>query len=223
MGGPLAGIRVVDLASERAELAGRLLADLGAEVIKVEPPGGVRARRLPPFDGKRSLYWAAVGLGKRSVVFDLEAPEQRERLLALLAGADVLIESFDPGELEGLGLGYAALSARHPRLVYLSVTPYGQAGPLAGAPASELTIEAAGGLLGLQGDGDRPPIPLGLPQAAFHAGAQAGRRHDHRAERARALRPRPAPRRLDAGGRRLDADERDRLPAEQRRRSARKR
>ena len=173
MGGPLAGIRVVDLATERAELAGRLLADLGAEVIKVEPPQGARARRFPPLDGERSLYWAAVGLGKRSVVLDIAAPEQRARLRALLTDADVLLESSDPGELESVELGYEALSALNPRLVYVSVTPYGQTGPLARAPASELTIEAAGGLLGLQGDGDRPPIPLGLPQAAFHAGAQA--------------------------------------------------
>ena len=177
--GPLAGIRVLDLATSRAELAGRLLADLGAEVTKVEPPGGVDARRRPPFDeshGPRhgeSLYWAALGLGKRSIVLDLDRPADRDALVRLAADADVLVESFDPGTLDALGLGYAALSTAHPGLVYVSVTPYGQAGPTAGWPASELTLEAAGGRLSLQGDRDRAPLPIGYPQAAFHAGAQA--------------------------------------------------
>lgn len=177
--GPLADVRVLDLATSRAELAGRLLADLGAEVIKVEPPVGVDSRRRPPFDesaGPRrgeSLYWAALGLGKRSVVLDLTSAHGREALIALAADADVLVESFPPGTLDALGLGYATLSAANPALVYISVTPYGQDGPKAGWPATDLTIEAAGGRLSLQGDRDRPPLPIGYPQAAFHAGAQA--------------------------------------------------
>ncbi|MDA0364415.1 MAG: CoA transferase, partial [Chloroflexi bacterium] len=177
--GLLDGVRVLDLATERAELAGRMLADLGAEMIKIEPPDGAPARRRPPFDetthagGDRSLYWAAVALGKQSVVLDLEDHVGAERLRGLVASADVLIESFDPGVLEARGLGFAALSAINPGLVYVSVTPYGQSGPHALRPATELTLEAAGGLLGLQGDGDRPPVPVGLPQAAFHAGIQA--------------------------------------------------
>jgi crotonobetainyl-CoA:carnitine CoA-transferase CaiB-like acyl-CoA transferase len=176
---PLHGLRVVDLATRRAELAGRVLADLGAEVLKVEPPGGAEARWLPPFEAGReadpqgSLYWASIALGKRSLVLDVFEPEGTQRLKALLQDADVFIESFDPGTLEPLGLDYEALSAENPRLVYASVTPFGQDGPHAGTPATDLTIEAAGGLVGLQGDGDRPPIPLGLPQAGFHGGAQA--------------------------------------------------
>jgi crotonobetainyl-CoA:carnitine CoA-transferase CaiB-like acyl-CoA transferase len=176
----LAGIRVIDLATSRAELAGRVLADLGAEVIKVEPPGGSDARRLPPFRTDNSdssiegsLYWASVGLGKRSVVLDVESDADHERLLALIDGADVLIESFDPGVMDALGLGYAALAARNPGLVYTSVTPFGRTGPMAQRPAIDLTIEAAGGLVGLQGDGDRPPLAIGLPQASFHGGVQA--------------------------------------------------
>ena len=177
--GPLYGTRVIDVSTTRAELTGRILADLGAEVIKVEPPGGAAARRLPPFalgregDPEASLYWAAVGLGKRSVVLDIEQAGDRERLVQLLAGADIFIESFDPGTLDPLGLGYPALRELFPALVYVSVTPFGQDGPHATTPATELTLEAAGGLIGLQGDGDRPPLPVGLPQAAFHAGAQA--------------------------------------------------
>ncbi len=169
----LEGIRVLDLASPRAELAGRVLADLGADVLKIEPPGGTEARRLGPFDGGESLYWASVGLGKRSAVLDLEREADRERLRALSERADVWIESHPPGTLQPLGLDADTLCTRNPRLIYASITPFGQDGPLSGAPASDLTLEAAGGLIGLQGDGDRPPIPAGFPQASLHAGVQA--------------------------------------------------
>ncbi len=169
----LEGIRVVDLATERAELCGRILADLGAEVIKVEPPGGAASRRLPPFDGDTSLCWAAYARGKRSVVLDLSDHADHARLLDLVASADVLVESFDPGVLAALGLGYPVLRERNPGLLYVSVTPYGQDGPDAGTPSTDLTLEAAGGLVSLQGDRDRPPLPLGFPQASLHAGAQA--------------------------------------------------
>ena len=176
---PLAGIRVIDLATSRAELAGRLLADLGAEVIKIEPPSGAEARLLPPFvtgregDPEASLYWAAVSLGKKSVVLDLDDDGGRERLKQLLGTADILIESFDPGRMAALGLGFNDLKGANPGLVYVSVTPYGAEGPHAGSPATDLTLEAAGGLLGLQGDGGRPPVPVGYPQASFHSGVQA--------------------------------------------------
>ncbi|MBI5948945.1 MAG: CoA transferase [Chloroflexi bacterium] len=176
---PLTGIRVVDLADTRAELAGRLLADLGAEVIKVEPPGGAAARRLPPFDHDRegdpeaSLYWAAVALGKRSVVLDVTTPEGRDAVRRLAAGADILVESFAPGRMKDLGLGYEDLAPLNPALIYVSVSAFGQDGPMANVPATDLTVEAAGGLIGLQGDRDRPPVPVGYPQAFFHAGAQA--------------------------------------------------
>lgn len=177
--GLLQGVRVLDLATPRAELAGRLLADLGAEVIKIEPPGGAAARFYPPFergregDPDRSLYWAAVAMGKRSVVLDIEDPADRRTLRELAANADILVESFDAGFLASRGLGYEDLCPLNPGLIYVSVTPFGQDGPLANQPATDLTIEAAGGLVGLQGDGDRPPIPVGYPQASFHAGAQA--------------------------------------------------
>ena len=175
MSGPLEGIRVIDLANERAELAGRLLADLGAEVIAVEPPGGSASRRLPPFDERtgESLYWATVALGKRSVTLDIHNAGDRARLRTLLLGADVFIESFDPGTLTQLGLGYDIIPDLNPSLVYTSVTPYGQRGPSALTPATDLTLEAAGGLLSLQGDPDLPPIPIGYPEPAFHAGVQA--------------------------------------------------
>ena len=153
---PLAGIRVIDVTRRWGEIAGRVLAELGAEVVKVEPPGGCESRRVGPFDGEDSLYWESVGAGKKSVIADDPSP--------FLAAADVFIESGYRGDL----------NARHPRLVHVSITPFGVDGPLAAAPAAEVTVEAAGGLVGLQGDGDRPPVPMGaMPQAAFHAGAQA--------------------------------------------------
>ena len=180
MPGPLEGVRVVDLATMQGALAGRVLADLGAEVIVIEPPGGHPGRSRPPFaedgDGQGqgdSLYWAAVALGKRGVTVDLEDETDRSRLRALIAGSDVLVESCAPGHLATIGLGYEDVRTLNPSLIYASITPWGQDGPLALAPATDLTVEAAGGLVGLQGDGDRPPLPLGYPQAAFHAGAQA--------------------------------------------------
>ncbi len=172
--GPLIGIRVIDMATDRADMAGRILADLGAEVIKVEPPEGAVSRSLPPFDKNNgeSLYWASVALGKKSVVLDIEISSDRARLEQLVATSDVFIESFDPGFLDSHNLGSEQLRALNPRLIYLSVTPYGQFGPDALSPATDLTLEAAGGLLALQGDGDRPPIPVGYPQASFHGGVQ---------------------------------------------------
>ncbi len=179
MPGPLSHIRVLDLTTPLGEMAGRTLSDLGAEVIKIEMPGGAAARRLPPFargkesDPQGSLYWASVALGKKSVVLDVTTAEGRVALLGLAAGADVFIESWPPGEAASHGLGYAGLAALNPALVYASVSPFGQTGPAAMAPATDLTIEAASGLLMLQGDGDRPPVPVGYPQASFHAGVQA--------------------------------------------------
>ena len=176
---PLSGIRVLDLTTARGEIAGRILADLGAEVLKIEPPEGCAARRMPPFEDGRegdpdgSLYWAVYGRGKHSVTLDLASAEGRTQLRTLAAGADILLESFEPGHLAGLGLGYEDLSALNPALVYASITPYGQSGPDAHSPATELTIEAAGGLLSLTGDGDRAPVPVGYPQAGLHGGAQA--------------------------------------------------
>ncbi len=176
---PLLGIRVLDLATPLGEMAGRILADLGAEVIKIEPPEGCEARHMGPFDesgGPRngeSLYWAALGRGKKSVTLDLTCGPDREVLLGLVRSADVLIESWKPGFATSLGIGPEAFAEVNTHLVYTSVSPYGQDGPWAAIPASEVTIEAASGLLSLQGDEDRPNIPVGYPQTAFHAGAQA--------------------------------------------------
>ena len=174
MSGALDGIRVLDLSTRMAEATGKTLADLGAEVVKVEPPGGCDARTTPPFaaDG-RSLFWEAWGLGKHSVVCDIDTPEGRGELRALAAGADVLVESFAPGYLAERGLGPDDLAAVNPGLVYVSVTSFGIGTPDAAVPMTDLTLSAAGGLLGMQGDHDRVPTPVGYPETSFLGAMQA--------------------------------------------------
>ena len=174
MSGALDGIRVIDLSTRMAEATGKTLADLGAEVVKVEPPGGCDARTTPPFaaDG-RSLFWEAWGLGKHSVVCDIDTPEGQGELRALAAGADVLVESFAPGHLAERGLGPDDLAAVNPGLVYVSVTSFGIGTPDAAVPMTDLTLSAAGGLLGMQGDHDRVPTPVGYPETSFLGAMQA--------------------------------------------------
>jgi len=174
----LSDLRVLDLATPLAEATGRILADLGAEVIKVEPPGGCESRFAPPFAAAAagdpdSLFWRSWGQGKKSVVLDLDEPRGREKFLALVDTADILIESFTPGTLDAKGLGPIALRARNPLLLYVSISGFGQTGPLARAPATDLTLSAAGGLLNMTGDGDRPPVPVGLPETAHLGSTQA--------------------------------------------------
>ena len=177
--GALSAIRVIDLTTPLAEATGRVLADLGAEVIKVEPPGGCEARFTPPFedgrqgDAQGSLFWRAYGVGKKSVVLDIERPADRGQLLDLVKGADIFLESSTPGEMKTRALDYETLRAINPALLYVSVSPFGQTGPQATHPATDLTLSAAGGLMNLQGDKDRPPVPVGYPEASHHAAVQA--------------------------------------------------
>lgn len=189
MARPLEGIRVLDLTTPLGEAAGRIFADLGAEVIKVEPPGGCDARFAPPFatppsaeaprpapqrgDPEQSLFWRAWGLGKRSVVLDLDDANERERFLALVKTADILLESDTPGAMAAKGLGYDDLAAINPMLLYTSISPFGQEGPYARHPATDLTLSAAGGMLNATGDGTRVPVPIGLPETAHLGSTQA--------------------------------------------------
>jgi crotonobetainyl-CoA:carnitine CoA-transferase CaiB-like acyl-CoA transferase len=163
----LSSYRVLDLADERGMFCGYLLAHLGADVIAVEPPGGSPTRR----DG--GLLWEAYGRGKRSLVLDLEAKSGRGRFKELLADADFLIESFSNEEARRLGLDYASLSEVNPRLIWVSITPFGRAGPKADWPATDLTVWAAGGAHVLAGDDDRAPVRTSVPQSFLHAGADA--------------------------------------------------
>ena len=149
---PLAGIRVIDATNRWGALAGRALAELGAEVFKFQPAANAARDGAP----RNDAYGACVDAGKVVVANADFEPH--------LDAADVLLESGCSGDF----------NVRFPHLIHVSVTPFGLAGPLADAPATEHTVEAAGGLIGLQGDADRPPTPMGaMPQAAFHAGAQA--------------------------------------------------
>ncbi|MDO8431504.1 MAG: CoA transferase [Candidatus Binatus sp.] len=170
----LSPYRVLDLATERGLLCGQLLGDMGADVIKVEPPGGSSARSIGPFFNDqphpdRSLYWWAYNRSKRSITLDLEREQGRDIFRRLAARADFLIESDNPGYLAERGLAFPDLSAINPRLIYASITAFGQDGPKASYADSDLIIMAAGGPLILAGDENRPPVRLSVPQAYLHA------------------------------------------------------
>jgi benzylsuccinate CoA-transferase BbsE subunit len=176
--GPLSGYRVLDLADESAALCGKMFADLGADVIRVEPPDGCPTRSIPPFLDDRagsdsSCYFLSTAAGKQSLTLDLEHAEGRELLARLAETADFLVESFPVGYLDHLGLSYEALAARNPRLIYTSVTPFGDRGPAAGWQAADIVGWAASGMMALMGQPGRPPLQVSVPQACFHAGSEA--------------------------------------------------
>ncbi|HEX8601924.1 MAG TPA: CoA transferase [Pseudoduganella sp.] len=174
--GWLAPYRVIDLSDERGLLAGHMLAQLGADVIQVEPPQGSRARQAGPFatagdSGPRSMFWAAYAAGKRGITCDMEQDEGRALLHQLLAGADFLIDSADPGAMARLGLDAATLADRHPHLVHVSITAFGSSGPKAGWEATDLTLWAAGGPLLPNRDAAGVPLRISVPQAFLHGAA----------------------------------------------------
>jgi crotonobetainyl-CoA:carnitine CoA-transferase CaiB-like acyl-CoA transferase len=176
--GMLDGIRVLDLCEEPGWLAGKILAELGADVVKVEPPGGDRMGRRGPFLGDRpdpesSLAWLALNTSKRGITLDLSRPRGQDLFRELASRADVLLESFAPDFLERRGLGWESLRERNPRLVYCALTPFGRSGPYAGYRAHDLVVVAMGGNAALTGDPDRPPVRCTLPTAYLHGGAEA--------------------------------------------------
>lgn len=170
--------RVLDLTTERGLLCGQILADLGADVIKIEPPGGSSARKLGPFyqdqeDAENSLYWWAYNRNKRGVTLDITRSEGQDMLRRLARGAKFLLESDNPGTLAKYGLSYDELAADNPGLIYVSITPFGQDGPKASYADSDLIILASSGPLVITGDEDRPPVRLSVPQGYLHASAAA--------------------------------------------------
>ena len=175
----LSRFRVIDLSDERGQLAGQMLAVLGADVIAVEPRGGSGSRRVPPFapgvvDPEASLWHWAYNRGKRSVELDLVGSDvDRAHLARLLAGADVLIESASPVELTAWGIDLDRLRADHPHLVVVSVSAFGRTGPKADRPATDLIAEAASCELYLTGDPDRAPVRVSVPQGFLNAAADA--------------------------------------------------
>lgn len=174
----LSSYRVLDLSDERGQLAGQILADLGAEVILVEPPGGSRSRRIGPFVGgnegdvEHSLWFWSYNRGKRSIVIDLEERAGQAQVRELARGADILIESDNPGVMAARGLGADDLIGQNPSLVYTSVSAFGQDGPKAEWEATDLTVVGAGMQLLLMGDDDRPPVRIPLDQGFLHASAE---------------------------------------------------
>jgi len=174
----LSPYRVLDLTTERGLLCGQILGDLGADVIKIEPPGGSPARRLAPFyhdepHPDRSLYWWANNRNKRGITLNLDHADGRAIIHRLAKTAHFVIESDNPGALARRQCGYADLATINPALVYVSITPFGQDGPRASYADSDLVILAAGGPLVLTGDEDRAPVRVSVPQAYLHASGQA--------------------------------------------------
>ena len=175
---PLGPFRVLDLTNERGLIGGKLMGDLGADVIKVEPPAGDRSRSIGPFyhddpDPERSLYWMAFNLNKRGVTLNLESEDGRSLFRRLAKTADFVIESFDPGYMQSLGLGYDDLSRENPRIIVAAITPFGQSGPLHDFKTTDLINMAMGGYLFTTGDEDRPPVRISFPVSYSHAGAEA--------------------------------------------------
>jgi crotonobetainyl-CoA:carnitine CoA-transferase CaiB-like acyl-CoA transferase len=172
---PLDGIRVIDLSRVLAgPYASLLLADMGAEVIKVEEPGrGDDTRAWPPFQGGEATYFMSVNRGKKSLTLDLKHAEGKAVLRRLLDGADVLLENFRPGTLERLGFGYAAARALNPRLVYCSISGFGESGPEAGRPGYDLIVQGESGIMDLTGFPDGPPVKVGNSIADLAAGTMA--------------------------------------------------
>jgi len=176
--GLLSPFRVVDFTDEMGFLCGKILGDLGADVIKVERPGGDPARRIGPFYGKepdpeKSLYWFAFNNNKRGITLNLEAPRGREIFSRLVTKTDFVIESFIPGYLEKIGLGYQSFSRLNPRLVLVSITPFGQTGPYSRFRASDIEIMATSGCMSLTGDPDKPPLRVTFPQSYHWTGSYA--------------------------------------------------
>lgn len=159
----LTGIRVLDLSQNIAgPAATQVLGDLGADVIKVEPPGGDPARKWgPPFWGGDAPLFLAVNRNKRSIVLDLKSREGRDAVERLIAASDVLVQTFRKGVIEGLGFGYECVRQKHPRLVYASITGYGSEGPLAEMPGYDPLMQAYSGIMSITGYSDGPPARVG--------------------------------------------------------------
>jgi CoA:oxalate CoA-transferase len=169
---PLDGVKVLDLSRVLAgPLCASMLADIGAEVTKVELPGrGDDSRGFGPHQGGESSYFMLMNRGKRSVTLDLKSAEGRRVLHELIARADVLVENFRPGVTDRLGIDYATASALNPRLVYVSISGFGQTGPLAHRPAYDHIVQAIGGIMQVTGWPDGPPTRIGDAVADVAAG-----------------------------------------------------
>jgi crotonobetainyl-CoA:carnitine CoA-transferase CaiB-like acyl-CoA transferase len=176
--GLLESYRVLDLTDEKGFLCGKILADMGADVIKIEKPGGDKSRDLGPFyheipDPEKNLFWFTYNLNKRGITLNIESRDGQQVFKRLVKTADFVIESFSPDYLDGLDLGYAMLSKINPRVVMTSITPFGLTGPYRNYKASDIVVMAMGGLMYITGNPDQPPLRISLPQAFLLASAHA--------------------------------------------------
>jgi formyl-CoA transferase len=172
---PLTGIRVLDLSRVLAgPYCTMVLGDLGADVIKVESPGGDETRGWgPPFAAGESAYYLCVNRNKRSIVVDFKTDEGHNIIRKLVKRSDVLVENFRPGTLSRFGLGYEYVSEINPKLIYCSITGFGQTGPLQHKPGYDFMIQAMGGLMSITGEPDGEPMKVGVAVADVFAGQNA--------------------------------------------------
>ncbi len=174
----LSHCRALDLTDDKGFLCGKILADLGADVIKVESPGGDPSRRIGGFwgdvpDPEKSLYWFAYNSNKRGITLNIESAEGRDILKKLVKTADFVIESFPPGYLDKLGIDYTDLSGINKGIILASITPFGQEGPYRDYKDSDIVVMGMSGTLYQTGEFDGPPVHISMPQACLHAGADA--------------------------------------------------
>ncbi len=174
----LGDIRILDLTGESGVYCTKLLADLGADVLRIEPPGGHPMRNKGPFvhdavDPEKSLYWFHFNTSKRGITLDLENADGREIFKKLVKTADVLVETFHPGYLDKIGIGYSVLKTINPNLVHTAITPFGQTGPYRDFLGPDIVAQAMGGLMFLAGFPEDPPYKLGCSQAYHSASVHA--------------------------------------------------
>lgn len=172
---PLAGYRILDLTTFLSgPFCTQILADLGAEVVKVESPEGDSSRAIPPhFVGAESAYFLGINRNKRSVAIDLKREQGLALVRQLIAAADVVVENFRPGVPARMGLDIAALRAEHPRLIWASISGFGQNGPWRDQPAYDMIVQALSGVMSLTGEAGRPAVRLGIPAGDMVAGMYA--------------------------------------------------
>lgn len=169
--GKLAGIKVIDLSLFLpGPMLSMMMADHGAEVIKVEPPAGDPARQMEPMEAGQSVWFRNLNRGKQAEALDLKSDTGRERLWELLADADVMIEGFRPGVMKRLGFDYETVAARNPAIVYCSISAFGQEGEMAHHPAHDLAVQALSGFLSVNDGTDGMPVVPGVPSADMAAG-----------------------------------------------------
>ena len=171
-------LRALDLTDEKGFLCGKILADLGVNVIKVEKPGGDPSRSIGGFwgdkpDPEKSLYWLAYNTNKKGITLDIESARGKELFEKLAQTVDFVIESFPPGYMDKLGIGYGDLSKNHKKLIWASITPFGPQEPYRDFKDSDIVVMGMSGTLYQTGESDGPPVHISVPQACMHAGADA--------------------------------------------------